>query len=223
MKKIKLLILILLLVLNLKVFASDSPKITSEFAEVLGLLDEYMSRFHYMTGKPIDSLVESFYPHEKDLADNFIRLINTYEQDCQIHFGLEKSIGEQGHIYIYSDTLSKLINSLYEINQDNIATLDSNVILDEIEEFRFAYLKGVYNRFGGNNQIAIANGYYKLLTTQNVFRSLGITDIKLMRTTDDYISINHLLIFDCNNDIKQKLNFSDKKIVENLSIYVNTD
>jgi hypothetical protein len=53
--------------------------------KLLGMLDEYISRFSYVTGEPYPNLVEFFYPSETDLADYFENLILEYRAESKIN------------------------------------------------------------------------------------------------------------------------------------------
>jgi hypothetical protein len=44
--------------------------LTSAMYEMLGLLNEYISRFDFLDGTP-DPWLERFYPHEKNPANRF--------------------------------------------------------------------------------------------------------------------------------------------------------
>jgi len=84
--------------------------VTPSLCEMLGMLDEYISRFDYHTGQPRDSLVERFYPSESELANHFTDLIQSYEKETNVNFSIIKKMGPQGHVYIYSKSLSNHAN-----------------------------------------------------------------------------------------------------------------
>ena len=184
-------------------------KFTKNFCEILGMLDEYISRFDYYSGIPHDNLVEGFYPGEKTLAEYFLSLIENYESETSNKFNIIREVGPQGHIYFYSKSLSSLINLLYDRDSNQIASLNKNVILKLPYDLKYAYLKGVYERFGSGNEVSIANGINKLKTVALVMESLKIDNIKLYYSGPNYVPSDYILTFDISFKLKEYLIIKD--------------
>ena len=194
------------------------------------MLDEYISRFNYVTGIPNDDLVEFFYANENNSADTFRILLDKYEKEIpsynvkiQDHNGSPRIIIEnfagvippsfniriKAHNWFYSKSLSSIINSLYVRDSRGIATLNKDYILTLSDDLKYAYLKGAYQRFGRGNELSIANGIKKLKTIALVMESLGIKNIILYSSGPDTLPTDFILTFDTSDNLKDKIGFKD--------------
>jgi len=181
--------------------AADSskprPKLTPALAEMLGMADEYMSRFNYWTGKPHNHLGESFYPAEGKLADAYEALIKAHAKESGASLPYRRKVGGQGHIAFGSAELADLINAFYVPASagSKIYTLDSKLILGASAELRLRYLKGAHARYGGgSNVIRMANASLKVETIGRVLKSLGCTGVALYMM--DAIPMGHYVRFE---------------------------
>ena len=154
--------------------ADARPKLTPAMCEMLGMADEYISRFDYWDGKPRPNLVESFYPHEGKLAAAYEKLIAAYKKESGAKLTHKRIVGPQGHITIASNTLDKIINGFY-VQKDKIATLDPKLILGASRACQLRYVKGAYARYGdqGRNAMRMANAGMKVETLGLVLKKLG--------------------------------------------------
>jgi hypothetical protein len=173
------------------------------------MLGEYISRFDYTTGEPHDDLVECFYPDETTDLNHFKSLIKQYEMETSQVFQLSEKTGPQGHVYLYSSSLSRLINSYYKLDKNKLATLDRNIFQNLNNNFKYAFLRGVYYRFGSGNEITIANGINKLRIVALVMKTLNVNDIKLYGTIGDSTPIAYVLTFGISDSLVKELVLSD--------------
>jgi hypothetical protein len=218
-RTMKRLIIIFLVISSLQLYANQEKQFSPSFCEILGILDEYISRFDYSNGNLRDSLVERFYPHETKIAKHFTELIETYEKEINQDFKIKKVIGNQGHIFFYSESLSNLINSSYILDTSNLASLDKETILSQGVENKIAYLKGIYLRFGSGDEISIANGFNKIKTIIAVIQSLEIEGLKLYKSKDS-VPTDYILTFPDSKYLKEGKGDSklDMKIYEEIEI-----
>jgi len=163
---------------------SDSQKqyLTNSMYKLLGMLQEYISRFSYITGEPYPDLVEFFFPYpssEAALADYFEEIILEYRAESQLQFEYTRETGSQGHVYFYSTELSSIINSFYIKADGSLATLDRNVFCEASEENLLSYAEGAYMRFGieNKNLIEMPNAPYKMVTIGCVLKELGCSNV----------------------------------------------
>jgi len=135
--------------------------------KMLGMLEEYISRFSYVTGEPHPDFVEWFYTSETDLEDYFEELILQFRDESQFSFEYTRETGDQGQHYFYSTELSELINSFYIKPDGFLATLDRNVFCDASAEDMLSYVESAYMRYGSENKenyIDMANVNDKMIT-----------------------------------------------------------
>jgi hypothetical protein len=187
----------------------SSEKFTKNFCEILGMLDEYISRYDYYTGEPRDSIVEHFYPNEQELAKHFFDLIKNYENETTTNFSIRQEVDAEGHTFFYSKTFSAFINSLYKLNSKKLATLDRDLILGLNRKLKLAYLNGAYLRFGNGNEISIANGINKIKTIAIVMESLKIKNIKLYNSGPGSVPMDYVLTFDSSLNLRKILKIKD--------------
>jgi hypothetical protein len=157
--------------------------LTNSMYQLLGMLEEYISRFNYYTGEPHPDRVERFYTSEGDSADYFEELIQEYLQECQVPFEYTRAVGPQGIIFSSTD-LSAIVNSFYIKVTDHIATLDRNVFCEASEEDMLAYIEGAYMRYGIENEslIEMANAWLIMETVGYVLKELGCSHIAIFDT-----------------------------------------
>jgi hypothetical protein len=184
-------------------------KITPEFCEILGMLDEYMSRFDYVSGEPWQDVVERFYPKEINLARHFAELIHIFEKQISFNFNVEKETISEGHIFFRSESLSSMIKFYYVSINKRLATLNTDFILEKPEEYRMAYLKGAYARYGSGNRIRMANAPMKILTLSAVLESLGADEVAVYASPRDYIPSIYVVVFSASEAMQKHLNMSD--------------
>ena len=219
---LKRLLICLFAVITLQLSANQNIKSNRDFYEILGMLGEYIGRFDYFTGEPYDSMVEQFYPSEVKLANHFLDLISSYENQTGQCFSITKKIGPQGDISIYSKTLSNLINSLYIVDTVDfwfVATLNKNVILNESRILKYSYLRGVYLRYGYGNIINLANATNKINTIKLVMESLKIKDLKVYRTDERYAPTSCLLTFEKTKKLQVLLRMKDTDYIIDTKVY----
>jgi hypothetical protein len=149
------------------------PKATPALAEMLGMADEYISRFDYYSGKPRPGLVEHFYPSEHALSAHYRRLMTAYGKQSGQRFA-PRLIRGQGHYDWMSPKLAKIINGFYRLH-GKLATLDRKWIVAQSRTLRERYVLGVYRRYQqkGQNLLRMANAGSKMKTVAAVLRSLG--------------------------------------------------
>jgi len=205
----KILLILGLTILSLQILAQSDKNITSSFCEILGMLNEYNSRFDYPSGVAIDNLVESFYPDEAGILSHIKNLIKQYEKETYQSFQLTEKVGPQGHFYLYSNSLSKLINSYYKIDNKNLATLDTKIFQNLKSDLKYAYLRGVYYRFGSGDEIKIANGINKLKTVAMVMKALSISNVRLFESIGNRIPTDYILTFGISDLVVKELVLSD--------------
>lgn len=222
-KKMTRLIITIIISLTFKFALLANNTITANLCEILGMLSEYNSRFDYPNGEPHDSLIESFYPGEEKLALYFKDLIKEYEKETSNSFPLYEIVGNQGHIYLYSKSLSLLINSFNVLDTNELASLNRDLIISKSDDLKYAYLKGAYLRFGKGNEISIANGIFKLRTIALVMKSLDIHNLKLYKTREDYTPTNYILTFERNDFLEKKINLQKSRSQLDLAIYKQID
>jgi hypothetical protein len=216
--KMKLLILGLT-ILSLQLSAQTDKKITSSFCEILGMLNEYNSRFDYPSGMTHDTIVEIFYPDETDKLNHFKDLIKQYEKETSQTFLVNENVGPQGHYYLYSDSLSKLLNSYYKVDQKNLASLDKNIFQNLRYDLKYSYLRGAYYRFGSGDEIKIANGINKLKTIALVMEILNVSDIRLYKSTGNSTPTDYILTFGISDLVVKELIVSDVISTTNFNNY----
>ena len=152
--------------------AKTVSKITPAMCEMLGMADEYISRFNYYNGKPRPGFVEHFYPGESKLADVYQKLINDYRQESGAKFSCKRK--DDGHVQFGSAVLAGIINSFYK-TVDKLATLDIKHLMGADRECRLRYLLGAYRRYGKDksNVISMANAAHKIETIAAVLKKVG--------------------------------------------------
>ncbi len=158
--------------------------LTDSMYKLLGMLEEYISRFSYYTGEPYPDLVERFYPEETALADYFENNMLEYQTEAQLQFEYTRETGSQGHVSFYSTDLSAIINSFYIKPDGFTATLDRNVFCKASQENLLSYAESAYMRFGTENQnlIDMPNAPYKMVTIGCVLKELGCSNVAIFRS-----------------------------------------
>lgn len=189
--------------------------------KILGILDEYISRFNFYTGKPRRNMVERFYPKEKALADLFEELIIQFQKEQKRNYNYYKKIGKQGHITFYSKDLSKIINSFFVI-QGRIATLDKNLFKTANKNEKLSFVEGAYLRFGldKKNIMRRANTFNKMKTIGFVLKELNCNNIYIFVVRGGIPTIVYL-IFDPSEEIRKILEIKDIKSKEYLENLLN--
>lgn len=158
-------------------------QLTPAMFEMLGLADEYISRFDYITGKPRPGLVESFYPHEIKLSQRYERLIKAHIKQSGVKLKYTRKVHGQGHISFHSPGLAATINSFYRL-EGKLATLDHRHLFKASRKNQLRYLKGAYARYGrdASNLFAMANATYKVTTIGRLLKKLGCTRVEVYTT-----------------------------------------
>jgi hypothetical protein len=184
--------------------STPATKLTPALCEMLGLADEYISRFDH-TGQPRPRFVESFYPKEASLAEAYEKLITAHEKDSGVKFEVTRERGDQGHITLLSETLAEVINSFYVKVNDRVATLDPKVILGAPRECQVRYLQGAYERWADREQnaIAMANATSKVETLGLVLKSLGCKTVAVFTTNT--VPTGTLVFFEPTEEISKLL------------------
>jgi hypothetical protein len=182
-------------------------KFTKSFCEILGMLDEYI-------GKPIefanDDLIELFgiNKYDNELAKHFRILTENYEKEIATSFNIKV----QANNRFYSKSLCSIINCLYVSGVSPLyQTLNKKYILNLSDDLKYAYLKGAYQRFGGGNEISIANGINKLKTIALVMESLGVKNIKLYSSGPDTLPTDFILTFDSTPILRSQIGYRDSE------------
>jgi hypothetical protein len=182
-------------------------KFTKSFCEILGMLDEYIGRQIEFAS---DDIIESFYStlNDNESAKHFRILIEDYEKELATSF----HIRIQANNRFYSRSFCSIINCLY-VSESNPSyqTLDKKYILNLSDDLKYAYLKGAYQRFGGGNEISIANGINKLKTIAMVMESLGVKNIKLYSSGPNTLPTDYILTFDSSPILRSQLGFRDSE------------
>lgn len=157
---------------------------TPAMYELLGMADEYMSRFDFYKGTPRPGFVEQFYPKEAQLAEAYVRLIRALEKESGRRFKVERKLGPQGHIELRSDALAAAINAHYVKVDGRTATLDRAALLRAPQAQLLRYLRGAYARYGRNNtsSLRMANAPHKIETLGHVLKKLGCADVVIYAT-----------------------------------------
>jgi hypothetical protein len=208
MKKIYFAIIFILITINV----SAQRIHTETFFEILGMLDEYISRFEWNTGEPNKELIESFYPNEVDLAAHFENLLHEYEREMMTSYNITRSVGVQGHISFKSSILTETINSLYIVDSNKIATLNPEVVLNASQECKLRYIKGCYLRYGTDFKIYFSNGPKKVLTIGKVLRQLNCKKITIYEPRGNLLPVQLVLSFNPCDEVKELLKLiPDKK------------
>jgi hypothetical protein len=148
--------------------------------EILGMLNEYISRFDYGTGEPIPDLIESFHPDETNHADRLESLLKNHADMTGLKRDWRKEIRRRGHIYFYSSQWSRIINSFYIKIDRTTATLDPTVFQQASRSEMVLFMQGVYARYGSDDKrsaIRMANAPYKIETIASVLKKLGCSDV----------------------------------------------
>ena len=184
-------------------------KFTKSFCEILGMLNEYMGRHISSFAMPNDDLVDFFYSVKQDneSAEYFRTLIKNYEKEIGTSFNLRI----QAQNGFYSKSLCSLINCLYIANPNPfyLFTLNRKYILNLSDDLKYAYLKGVYYRFGNGNEISISNGIQKLKTVALVMESLAIKNIKLYSSGPNTLPTDYILTFENTPNLIEQLGYRD--------------
>jgi len=196
--------------------------LTPAMFKMLGMLNEYISRFNYETGKPWKDLVERFYPNEPGMEKIFEELIKQYQREVKKNFNYHRTVGKQGHVYFYSKYLSKVINSFY-IMKGRYATLNSAIFSYADNELKLAFIEGVYLRYGYKNAnlINMANALNKMETIGSVLRALNCNNVYIYITTET-IPQCFEIIFEPGDRVKTYLkieNIRSKGHYENSKLY----
>ena len=202
--------------------AKSENSLSETFCVILGLLEEYGGRTSRSYEK---NLVEYFVPPEKKEAIRFHYLIRKLEKEKNVNFNVEETTGSKGHTYFYSKQLSNLINSYYASytkGNDTLTTLDRKIFLNLSIESKYAYLKGVYERFGRDNEIEMRHRCYeKLCTVSFVLKSVNIHGIKLYKAlaSDDVQLDRYILTFEPSTEFKKRIPLNQFKSNLDLEVY----
>lgn len=171
----------------------QSQYLTQTMYKILGMLDEYISRFNWNTGEPDPEFLENFYPSETELADHFEELVAQLGDETEFSFEYERDEND-----FTSTELSALINGYYIKPDGNLATLDRNVFCNTSDEDKLAYIEGFYMRYGNSdkeNWIGMANAPDKVVTLGWVLEALGCENVELY-LIDDATPTAYYLFFD---------------------------
>ncbi|MCP4214440.1 MAG: hypothetical protein GY765_07270 [bacterium] len=177
--------------------------------KMLGMLDEYISRFDYSTGRPKGTLVAGFYPAEDQLAYTFESLILGFRKRQYPGYEYTRVLGKQCHITFYSRELSNIINSFYILVDGRIATLDRSVFLHADRESKLSYLEGAYLRYGieNSNVMRMANALEKVKTIARVLKSLNCQQVRVY-ASEGSIPMIVAVVFQPGEIVRNRLNIS---------------
>jgi hypothetical protein len=211
MKEIKVLILVIFLCVGCsgKIkngYNYDKAHLSPAMYKMLGMLAEYLSRYKFIAGGTKKGLIETFYPHEaRTSARVFENLIEQYRKEERVDFEYYKEIGDQGHIFFYSEELSEVFNSFYVV-WGREAILDRTIFFDADIGSKLAFIEGVYLRFGYKNAnlIRMANAFNKIDIVGFVLKSLGCRNVYIYETWGT-IPRGVELIFDPDDLLKKLL------------------
>lgn len=173
------------------------------FFEMLGMLDEYISRFNWVTGEPYEDLVESFSSDELELANYFENLIITYEQETNDEFAVIKTISPAGVIRFESEILCQIINAQYILDSSNRASLNRELLLKAETNKKINYIKGCYLRFGTENRIQMVNAGEKINTIGLVLNELDCKKIKIYQPKNLVVPMDYVLTFESSDILKK--------------------
>lgn len=201
------------------------PRLTANMCEMLGMLDEYISRFDKWTGKPRPGVIESFYGEDSEPAKRFEELLQAYREETGQGFRYAKVAEEGGGATFRSEKLSAVINSYYvrDESEGHVGTLDRRVLDEASEECNLAYVEGAYRRFGHKNAnaIRVVNGYYKIETLAHVLERLGCKNVR--RYTMNAIPASHLVVFQPGGKLTGRLPITQKITPADLAGYEPPD
>ncbi len=190
----------------------EDKHLTNPMYELLGMTDEYISRFDYVTGKPLPDLVECFYPDETREANRFDELLTEHARLTGARSDWRKEIGPQGHICFYSAQWAGIINSFYVKVDRRTATLDPRIFQKASQDEMLQFLRGAYGRYGskdGQNFINMANAAYKITTIADVLEKLGCSDIVIYKTPEEYEPGSYEIRFKPSPRIAEQLQIKD--------------
>lgn len=166
--------------------------LTGPMYEILGMLNEYMSRFDYYTGEPHPGMIEWIYPVELDIVDRFEKLLSAHAQITGLKKDWKKEIGKQGHVRFISPQWANILNSFYvkigdrwvtsDPSRKNWATLNPAIFENASQEEMLCFLQGAYSRFSlkdRSSAIMMANAPYKMETIAGVLQRLMCTHVKV--------------------------------------------
>jgi hypothetical protein len=179
--------------------------LTNSMYKILGLLDEYISRFDFYFSEPIPNYVESFGTGEKIFADYFEQCIQDYRKESGLNFDYSREVFEGGGSIFRSTALSRIINSYY-IMIDREATLDGGIFENTAEENKLSYVESAYKRYGDHNKnrIRMANGFNKIHTLATVLKQIGCSDTLTYYVIA--IPSSSVVVFFPNQQLKTRLN-----------------
>lgn len=163
----------------------NEKHLTEPMFEILGLLGEYISRFSPYTGVPMPDLIERFYPNEIEKADRLEALLGEHAVITGLKKDWRREIGKQGHVWLYSQAWSAIVNSFYVKVEKKTATLDAGIFDRATQAEMLRFLRGAYARYGSKDKgstILMANAPYKVTTISLVLKKLGCTAIAIYRT-----------------------------------------
>lgn len=193
--------------------------LTNAMYKMLGMLEEFCSRFHYLTGIPYPDLIERGLP-ATDLADYFEELILQFRDESQFSFEYTRETIDQSHANFYSTELSDLINSFYIRYDGFSATLDRNVFCDASAEDMLSYVESAYMRYGRDsygtktkeNYIVMAAAPEKMITIGLVLQELGCDNIVVYTN----FRAGYILIFTPNELVANRLDIQRVLSLEEL-------
>lgn len=159
--------------------------LTDSMYKLLGMLDEFMGRFSYVTGEPYPDRVELFYSSETDSADYFEDSILKYQAESKKQFNYVRETVSPGRISFSSTDLSTIINSFYIKPDGFTATLDRNTFCRASEGNLLSYVESAYMRYGTKNKnlINMANARYKMATIGLVLKKLGCSNVSIFKSS----------------------------------------
>lgn len=167
---------------------SYHPTVSTVFV-ILGYLDEYWGRQLIDVGDKI----EHFYPEEVAAANSFERLLNVLRDERRLTTNIERRIDSQGHITFYSQEITALVDSYYELYYDGqtyglangkpqrfaflsyqvFKTLSSVRLESGDYDERFSYLLGAYQRYGTDTTMRFANATPKAELVARLLREVS--------------------------------------------------
>lgn len=192
--------------------------LTESMYEILGMLNEYISRFDYGTGEPIPDLIEYFYPHETNHADRLESLLKSHADMTGLRRDWRKEIKRRGHIYFYSSQWSRIINSFYIKVDRTTATLDTTIFQQASRSEMLRFMQGVYARYGNidkRSAIRMANAPYKIETIARVLKKLGCSDTVIFVL--EYIPHLYQVHFNPSSIVIEKLNIEQVVLKPDMS------
>jgi hypothetical protein len=159
---------------------------TDAMFEILGMIDEYGTRFDFLTGRPMPDLMEAFYPNETNQVRRFTELLVEHAELTGLNTNWTKVTGPAGHVFFSSPEWSKVINSFFV---DDRPVIKGNVLQDATKRQKLRFVIGALCRNGyrdrqGGVVINMLNAALRIDQLADVLTSLGCTNVTKHYTPD---------------------------------------